>query len=131
MLASSLSLVDGWFETHDLGEFENDHLVIIGRSDDVIITGGENLSLSAVENSLATAFPNLQCAAFSMDDPQWGQSLYVAIVGEIDDALISAQLEKSLGVHAKPKGIIHRASLPLLSIGKVDRKRLAMEIPHE
>ena len=64
VLASSISLNDGWFETNDLGQYENDHLVVIGRSDDVIISGGENLSLNAVEDSLGAAFPDTQFAAF-------------------------------------------------------------------
>lgn len=131
MLASSLNLVDGWFETSDLGEMRDGLLEVIGRSDDVIITGGENLSLDAVENSLLKAFPNLQCAAFSIDDPHWGQSLHLAVVGDVDDAAINVHLVQDLGAHAKPKGINHRASLPLLGIGKVDRKRLALELPHE
>jgi O-succinylbenzoic acid--CoA ligase len=131
VLASSIVLNDGWFETSDLGEYENNHLLVIGRSDDVIISGGENLSLSAVENSLTLAFPNMQFAAFAIEDPQWGQSLQLAVVGEIQDKEIAAHLEKDLGAFAKPKGIHHMKSLPLLGIGKVDRKSLAKGIAHE
>ena len=131
VLASSIVLNDGWFETSDLGEYENNRLLVIGRSDDVIISGGENLSLSAVENSLTLAFPTMQFAAFAIEDPQWGQSLQLAVVGEIQDKEIAAHLEKDLGAFAKPKGIHHMKSLPLLGIGKVDRKSLAKGIAHE
>ena len=131
VLASSIVLNDGWFETSDLGEYENNRLLVIGRSDDVIISGGENLSLSAVESSLTLAFPTMQFAAFAIEDPQWGQSLQLAVVGEIQDKEIAAHLEKDLGAFAKPKGIHHMKSLPLLGIGKVDRKSLAKGIAHE
>jgi O-succinylbenzoic acid--CoA ligase len=131
VLASSISLNDGWFETNDLGQYENDHLVVIGRSDDVIISGGENLSLNAVENSLGNAFPDTQFAAFAVADPQWGQSLQVAVVGTISDDQIAAHLEKDLGGFAKPKGIHRMSSLPLLGIGKIDRKSLAKGIANE
>jgi O-succinylbenzoic acid--CoA ligase len=131
VLASSISLNDGWFETNDLGQYENDHLVVIGRSDDVIISGGENLSLNAVENSLGNAFPDTQFAAFAVEDPQWGQSLQVAVVGTISDDQIAAHLEKDLGVFAKPKGIHRMSSLPLLGIGKIDRKSLAKGVANE
>jgi len=124
-------LRDGWFETNDLGEMHEDKVVITGRSDDVIISGSENLSLAAVENSLAIKFPNLQCAAFSLADPQWGQALHLAIVGDFEDSQISSHLESDFGVFAKPKGIYHVASLPLLGIGKVDKKTLAREFNHE
>jgi O-succinylbenzoic acid--CoA ligase len=131
ILAASIQLIDGWFETNDLGEFGNDRLVVLGRSDDVIISGGENLSLDAVENSLSLAFPNVQCAAFAVDDPQWGQTLQLAVVGSISSELITAHLERDLGSFAKPKGIHYMSSLPLLGIGKVDRKSLAKGVAHE
>ena len=131
VLASSLELNEGWFQTSDLGEYENDRLVVIGRSDDIIISGGENLSLNAVENSLSLAFPDTQFAAFAVEDPQWGQSLQLAVVGTISDAQIAAHLEKDLGEFAKPKGIHRMTSLPLLGIGKIDRKSLAKGVAHE
>lgn len=125
------SLDNGWFETSDLGEIVNDKLVVLGRADDVIVSGGENISLSAVENSLAVAFPKLQTAAFSLEDPQWGQSLQLAVVGEITDEAIFRHLEKDLGAVAKPKSIHHLSSLPLRGIGKIDREALAKEINRE
>jgi O-succinylbenzoic acid--CoA ligase len=131
VLASSIAVNDGWFETNDLGEYENDRLVVIGRADDVIISGGENLSLNAVENSLGIAFPDTQFAAFAIEDPQWGQSLQIAVVGAVSEDQIAAHLEKDLGVFAKPKGVHRMTSLPLLGIGKVDRKSLARGIKHE
>ena len=131
ILASSIELNAGWYETSDLGELIDGKLVVTGRSDDVIITGGENLSLNAVEQSLSAAFPHIQAAAFSVNDPQWGQSLQIAVVGEISDDQIIAHLESDLGAFAKPKGIHRLASLPLLGIGKVDRKSLAKGIAHE
>ena len=130
-LNSPWGLADGWFETNDLGEIKNEKLVVLGRSDDVIISGGENLSLIAVENSLATKFPNCQFAAFSLLDPQWGQTLQLAVIGNSDDQQITVHLESELGVFAKPKAIYHVAAFPLLGIGKVDKTALAKELTHE
>ena len=131
ILALNLDLSDGWFETNDLGEFVDEKLVVIGRSDDVIISGGENLSLNSVESILNENFSDIQCAAFSVDDPQWGQTLHIAVVGEADTNRISSVLEEKVGAFAKPKGIHFVNSLPLLGIGKVDRKRLAQELANE
>ena len=131
VLASSISLSDGWFETNDLGYYDDQQLIVTGRADDVIISGGENLSLNAVENSLGLAFPNTQMAAFAVEDPQWGQSLHIAVVGTVSDDEISMHLEKDLGHYAKPKGVHRMTSLPLLSIGKIDRKSLAEGLAHE
>jgi O-succinylbenzoic acid--CoA ligase len=131
VLALDLDLVDGWFESNDLGEFVDEKLVVIGRSDDVIISGGENLSLDKVESILNEHFPTLQIAAFSVDDPQWGQTLHIAVVGAVERGSIASLLESKIGAFAKPKGVHTINSLPLLGIGKVDRKRLAQEIPNE
>jgi len=131
ILALDLELTDGWFESNDLGEFVDDKLVVIGRSDDVIISGGENLSLNNVEKVLNEYFPALQLAAFSVDDAQWGQTLHIAVVGDADSESISKVLQSEIGAFAKPKGIHAMDSLPLLGIGKVDRKRLAQVIPNE
>ena len=52
-------------------------------------------------------------------------------VGEVDKSKLVSILESKIGSFAKPKGIHVVESLPLLGIGKVDRKRLAQAIPNE
>lgn len=131
VLALNLDLKDGWFETNDLGEFINEKLIVIGRADDVIITGGENLSLNNVESILNEHFSSIQFAAFSIDDAQWGQTLHLAIVGDVDQNSVASILESKIGAFAKPKGIHFMNSLPLLGIGKVDRKKLAQGVSNE
>jgi O-succinylbenzoic acid--CoA ligase len=126
---------DGWFLTSDLGRIDNGKLVVEGRSDDVIISGGENISLSAIESSLHAHFPQTTFAAFTVKDAQWGQSLHVAIAGSSapTDDEISQYLSEQFGDFTKPKGYLHIPELPLIGIGKVDRKKLAelsMEAPH-
>ena len=128
-------LKDGWFLTSDLGRMENGKLVVEGRSDDVIISGGENISLSAIEISLQDHFPHASFAAFSLKDAQWGQSLHVAIAGDgaTTDDEISQYLSERFGDFSKPKGYLHIPELPLIGIGKVDRIKLAelyMEASH-
>ena len=124
-------LHDGWFITNDLGEIIDGKLCVLGRADDVIISGGENLSLTAVEATLSVRFPDLECAAFAISDPQWGQSLHIAIVGEFSEVEISHYLEGAFGEVAKPKGIHALPSLPLLGIGKVDRMTLTKMVVNE
>lgn len=121
---------DGWFITKDLAKFEDEKLVVIGRSDDVIISGGENISLDAVEGALAARFTGKTFGALAKNDVRWGDALHVAIVGEdlpaeseINDFLI-----EKFGVGAKPKGFLYPTQLPLLGIGKVDRSKLAQLI---
>jgi len=123
MWASAVN--DGWFVTSDLGKFEGGKLSVEGRSDDVIISGGENISLGHIERTLEARFPEVTFAAFSVSNPQWGDSLHLAVVGNaVVEAEISAYLAAEVGPFAKVKGFLHLPELPLMGIGKVDRKKL-------
>jgi len=117
---------DGWFISADLGKIEGGKLIVEGRSDDVIISGGENISLGHIQRLLHARFPEITCAAFSVSNSQWGDALHLAVVGKnIVEEEISAYLATEVGSFAKVKGFLHLPELPLMGIGKVDRKKLA------
>ncbi|CAB4813257.1 unannotated protein [freshwater metagenome] len=118
---------NGWFVTQDLGKITDGKLQVIGRSDDVIISGGENISLSAIEQTLGKKFPQLQVAAFVTSDSKWGQALHVAVQSQDENikTQISEVLINTIGNHAKPKSVILLDKLPLIGVGKVDRISLA------
>jgi O-succinylbenzoic acid--CoA ligase len=118
--------IDGWFHSTDIGRIENGKLIVEGRSDDVIISGGENISLSAVEGALHHNFPQKSFAAFSVEDSQWGAALHIAISGEGSPSQdeVTDYLVQEFGSYAKPKGFLLIPELPLIGIGKVDRNKL-------
>jgi O-succinylbenzoic acid--CoA ligase len=125
-------LVDdhGWYTTSDLAHFEDEKLVIDGRSDDIFISGGENLSLSLVESVISENFPSLEYAAVTIPDAQWGQILCCALVNsevsnhsEIELGIQEA-LTNAIGEIAKVKRFLYIDELPLMGIGKVDRAEL-------
>ena len=124
-------LSDGWFVTNDLGEVIDGKLGILGRADDVIISGGENISLTGIEATLSIRYPEIEFAAFAVNDIQWGHALHLAVVGDISESEIVHYLEAALGAASKPKGIHNLESLPLLGIGKVDRIALAKMVENE
>jgi O-succinylbenzoic acid--CoA ligase len=124
-----------WFISSDRGRFENGRLIVEGRSDDVIISGGENISLSAIESALHKHFPHKSFAAFAIPDSRWGDALHIAISGDgfpAENDLIQ-YLAEQFGESCKPKGFLYLPELPLMGIGKVDRKKLVelhMEAPN-
>ena len=117
----------GWFLTQDIGVILDGKLKVIGRADDVIITGGENISLSAIESELNKKFPQLLVAAFATSDSKWGQALHVAVQTQDENLKpqISQALVSAIGNHAKPKSVILLDKLPQIGVGKVDRTSLA------
>ncbi|HEX7405542.1 MAG TPA: AMP-binding protein [Candidatus Nanopelagicaceae bacterium] len=118
--------IDGWFVTNDLGKMESGRLIIQGRIDDVIVSGGEKISLSAVEAVLSSQFSEHEFSAFAVPDEEWGAALYVAIAGRVPVPTneVNVYLTKRLGHSAKPKGFLTLATLPLIGVGKVDKAAL-------
>lgn len=115
------------FTTPDLGHLDGGALRVAGRSDDVIVTGGENVHPSAVEAALA-ATPGVRAAcAFGVPDERWGQIVAAALVVDpgFDAATAAARWRAALPGHARPRRIAICAALPLLPTGKVDRRAAA------
>jgi len=118
---------NGWYLTQDLGTIVDGKLKVFGRADDVIISGGENISLSAIESELNKKFPQLLVAAFATTDSKWGQALHVAVQSHDENMKeqISQALVTTMGNHAKPKSVLLLDKLPEIGVGKVDRTSLA------
>ncbi len=116
------------FTTADLGYLDaRGALIIAGRRDDVIITGGENVHPSAIEAVLA-ATPGVRAACvFGVADERWGQVVGAALVVEPDFDLAAAATawHASLPAHARPRQLARCAALPQLPSGKVDRRAAA------
>jgi len=128
ILANNLALdSNNWFVTSDLGELVDGRVKVLGRGDDVIISGGENISLSEIESAISQSFARFEFAAFAVSSDKWGQELHVATVNA--PAEFSEQVERLLvekfGNAAKPRHFHQLSALPLIGIGKVDRNALA------
>lgn len=126
VLANELVNEDGWYFTSDAGRIEDGKLFVEGRIDEVVITGGENVSLTAIERVISQTFPHLQLAAFAAAHPEWGQAIHLAIVGDYNslENEIQETLVREIGVASKIKGFHYLEELPLKGIGKVDRAAL-------
>ncbi len=127
VIAQDVTDEDGWYFTSDAGHYEDGRVVIDGRIDDIVITGGENVSLTAIDRVLAQSYPDIQSASFAVTDPEWGQAIHIALVGAdpSQEAAIQEILARELGAAAKGKGFHYVAELPLIGIGKVDKRALA------
>jgi len=113
---------DGFFVTNDLGYFESGRLIVTGRADDVIISGGKNISLSAVEKLLGFEF-----GAFGSENAEWGTALNIATTGQLSDAEIQKRLSEEFGVKAHK--IFRITELPRTALEKIDRKELGKLLP--
>lgn len=108
--------------TQDRGVWDGRRLQVLGRVDDVVISGGINVDLAAVTRA-AASLPGEQ-VAFGVADPEWGTRVVLATTGGHTLAGLRAGLGAVLPPAAVPRGVVRVDSLPLTDRGKIDRRAL-------
>lgn len=123
-----------WLTTGDLGEVdESGRLFVLGRADDVIITGGENVHPVEIERALSKCEHVKASLCFGVPDDRWGELVAVALVLEPHVDGVSA-LEPALAELAsfkRPRRFTIVKELPLNEMGKPDRSRARRELGAE
>jgi O-succinylbenzoic acid--CoA ligase len=121
------NLNNGKFITNDLGYFDkNGNLNIIGRRDEIIISGGENISLLEIKNLLNTKFFNNDFEILGVQDKKWDQS-YIVIVEKTDQEIkkkISLFLQTKLASYKLPQNTYSIEKIPRNEMGKVQKEKL-------
>jgi acyl-CoA synthetase (AMP-forming)/AMP-acid ligase II len=120
---------DGWLRTGDLATLDSEGYVnIVDRKKDMIVTGGENVYCTEVENVLYMHPKILEAAVFGVPDEKWGEAVNAAVVlktGETatEDEIIAFCKEQQASYKA-PKAIVFLDELPKTGSGKIYKKAL-------
>ena len=113
------------FTVGDAGHLDGDgYLHLLGRRDDLVISGGVNVYPAEVERVLGELPGVTEVAAFGVDDAEWGQRLEVAVVGSVDERAVLDHARGSLPPARRPKRVHVVEDLPRTSTGKVLRREL-------
>lgn len=136
--ADSFVMRDGvrWLRTSDLGELVADdgggspRLRVLGRVDDVIVTGGAKVAPAAVEGALHTLDTVAEACVVGVPDAEWGQAVTAVVVprpGSDGPTLAEARaaVTGALGPAAAPRQLLVVGALPVRGPGKVDRRAVA------
>ena len=117
------TVVDGWYVTSDAGRFDEDgRLQVLGRVDDVVISGGVKIPLTAVAERLRRHLLVQEAEVFGVPDPEWGQKLVAVLVGTAHDAELRDWISVEHPRSWAPREFRWVEQLPLLPNGKVDRQ---------
>ncbi|QCV89125.1 2-succinylbenzoate--CoA ligase [Acidipropionibacterium jensenii] len=113
-----------WLTTSDLGHLDAGALVIDGRADDVIVTGGLKVNASEVAQAVRDTGMVSRAAVLGLDDERWGQ-LVTAVVVPSPSWTSAPQLREAVASrlprsHA-PRMVVTAEDVPMLASGKVDR----------
>lgn len=115
---------DEWFVTPDLGALDPDGAVrILGRVDDVIITGGEKVDPGRVEAVLMGHPLIAAVAVVGVEDEEWGQEVAAIYQGDVPPGELDRWARARLSRHEVPKLWQRVVSLPTTPLGKPDRAR--------
>ena len=112
-----------WFTTPDLGRLDPDGAVrVLGRADDIIVTGGENVNPARVEAVLSAHAGVSAVVAVGIADPTWGQRVAAAYAGTVSAEDLTAWARLRLAAAEMPRTVLRVAVIPTGGLGKPDRQ---------
>jgi fatty-acyl-CoA synthase len=126
---------EGWFRTGDLARIDDEgYYWIIGRSKDVIISGGENIHPAELENVLADCPQIAEAAVIGVPDPKWGESVLVFAVkkenSNLDENAVISLFKDRLARFKHPRRVVFLDALPKNAMGKVQKHELRKSLVH-
>jgi len=127
--ADAKAIRQGWYFTGDLGEFDEDgELFVVGRVDDMIISGGENIHPEEIEDLLDSSPLVARAAVVGLPDDRWGQKVVAFIEPASDgasaEALDEACLASDLARFKRPRAYVFVDRIPCSASGKLLRRFL-------
>jgi 2-furoate---CoA ligase len=127
--ADARAIRAGWYFTGDTGYFDKDgDLFVTGRTDDMIISGGENISPGEIESVLSLHPAVAEVAVVGLADERWGQRVaaFVKRAGCVDSEALDAWCRQSrLADYKRPRDYVFVAEIPKSPVGKILRRLLA------
>ena len=126
--ANAKALRGGWYFTGDTGYVDAaGDLFVTGRVDDMIISGGENISPAEIENVLSLHPAVAEVAVAGLPDERWGQRItaFVRRYGAVDTAALDAWCrQSSLADYKRPRDYVFVAEIPKSPVGEILRRLL-------
>jgi fatty-acyl-CoA synthase len=124
---------EGWFHTGDLATLHEDgNVEIVGRSKELIISGGENIHPAEIENVVGESPSVAECAVVGLPDARWGEVPVLVVVPRagavVDEAGLRALLDARLARFKHPQRIVQATALPKTALGKVQRAALSQAL---
>ena len=121
-------LPDGWFITGDLARIDEDgYVTIVGRSKDLVITGGFNVYPKEIESLIDDMPGVLESAVIGVPHPDFGEAVVAVVVPEdegLEASAVSEALVDQVAKFKQPKQVILLSELPRNTMGKVQKKAL-------
>ncbi|MFI9593750.1 long-chain fatty acid--CoA ligase [Nonomuraea sp. NPDC052265] len=130
-LSDADTVREGWMHTGDAGRLdEQGYLYIVDRIKDMIITGGENVYSTEVENIIAQHPAVASCAVIGVPDDRWGERVHAVIVLRAGAGAtaeeIRAHVKDHIAAYKAPRSCEFVAALPVSGAGKILKRELRL-----
>ncbi len=127
--ATERAIRDDWFHTSDLATLDEDgYILIVDRSKDMILSGGENIASAEVERVLSSHPAVLECAVIAVPDEKWGEVPKALVVLRTEQTAAEADILDHCRGHLAgfkvPKSVEFLPGLPKGGTGKILKKVL-------
>lgn len=111
----------GPYVTNDIGWIDDaGALHIVGRADDVVISGGENVSLARVAEVIRSVPGVTDAVAIGLPDPEWGSVVVAVVASQMVHDELDAATSKMFAASERPRRWVVVDEIPLLPNGKHD-----------
>jgi O-succinylbenzoic acid--CoA ligase len=122
---SGTRLAGQWLSTGDRGQLDKaGRLTLMGRTDSMLLSGGEKVYPELVEQLLAN-YPGIdEVAVTGQADPVWGERVVAVYRGDIDEAALAQLCRDGIEGAMRPRAFVKVESLPRTTNGKLDRSAL-------
>lgn len=127
--ATNSTIIQGWLHTGDYGHLDDaGYLYVEARREDLIVTGGENVSPEEVETVIRRT-PGVQdVCVVGIPDPHWGEAVSAAVVpepgAELDAGILRSTRYDDLAPFKHPKHYLIVKAIPKTALGKPERYKL-------
>lgn len=123
--APGSGLDNGWLITADLGRIDAcGQITLLGRADEMLISGGSNVHPREIESCLATCPGVSDVAVSAVVDPVWGDLIVALVVGTADADAVRDWSRLHLPSTHRPRRVVHVEALPRNAMGKIERTTL-------
>lgn len=123
--ATTSTIVDGWLHSGDLATLDSDgYYSIVGRSKDLIISGGFNVYPKEVERVLLDVEGVKEVAVVGLRSEEWGEEVVAVVIGQVSLETIVSVSKESLAPYKRPKHLLLVSEFPRNAMGKVQKSRL-------
>jgi len=132
--ATAAAFAGGWFHTGDIGVRDDDgYLYIVDRLKDMIVSGGENIAGSEIERVLYEHESVVEAAVVGRPDDRWGEVpvAYVVVSAATTPGELVEHCREQLARFKVPKEVVLIDALPRNPSGKVLKRELRRQVPHE